>query len=208
MTNRKAHILDVAESLFAKYGFAGTTTRLISETAEANIAMISYYFGGKEKLLKAILDRYAEDIYLLVKRIQDNESDPSDRIKGWVSSYLEYVFEHPNPVIIAHRQLNLIIDKPEVFSPTRDAFDKVFEQVYLTLEEGKKTGVFGKIDTELTIITLKATIEDLVLESNLIKQDFKIKAEDQGKLYPDEFKNRVEKHLLSLLDAHVFSKPK
>lgn len=205
MTKRKAHILDVAEELFAKHGFDGTTTRLISDTAKANIAMISYYFGGKEKLLKAILDRFAEDIYVLVKRIQDQETDPHERLKSWVISYMDYVFEHPDPVIIAHRQLNLITDKPEIFSPTRQAFDKISEQVYHTLEEGKKDGVFQNFDTELTIITLKSTIEDLILESNLIKEDFKIEAGDRDKLYPESFKKRVKKHMLSLLNVYVFS---
>lgn len=205
MTDRKAHIIDVAEELFAKHGFSATTTRLISETADANIAMISYYFGGKEKLLKVILDRFAEDIYQLINSIQDKEKHPHDRLKSWVISFMEYVFEHPYPVIIAHRQLNLITNKPEIFSPTREAFNKIFEQVYQTLEEGKKSGVFRKVDTELTIITLKASIEDLVLESNLLKEDLNIKADGQNKLYPESFINRVEQHMLSLLEVYVFS---
>ncbi|MEX2641354.1 MAG: TetR/AcrR family transcriptional regulator [Balneolales bacterium] len=205
MTKRKAHILDVAEGLFAMHGYDGTTTRLISDTANANIAMISYYFGGKEKLLKAILDRFADDLYLLVNRIQEKEHDPQERLRSWVTTYIDYVFDRPNPIIVAHRQLSLITNKPEIFSSTRKAFDKVYEQIHRTLTEGKKAGVFRDIDVELTIITLKSSIEDLVLESNLIKEDFNITVSEQDKLYPDDFRKRVKKHMLLLLGVYVFS---
>lgn len=208
MTKRKTHILDVAEELFAKHGYDGTTTRLISETAEANIAMISYYFGGKEKLLKAILDRCAEDISLLVKKIEDEVNDPQARLKSWLISYLDYVFDHPNPVIIAHRQLNLISDKPELFAFTREAFIRIFQQIYLTLEEGQTNGKFRKIDAELTIITLKSTIEDLILESKTIKQDLNINDSAPHKLYPDSFRDRVKEHMLSLLEFYVHAPSK
>ncbi|MEX1122002.1 MAG: TetR family transcriptional regulator, partial [Balneolales bacterium] len=194
--------------LFAKHGFSGTTTRLISDTANANIAMISYYFGGKEKLLKAILDRFADDIYVLVKKIEEKEKDPKERLKSWLMSYLEYVFEHPNPINIANLQLNLVTDKPDLFISTRQAFDKIIGLVYSTLEEGKESGVFQPIDIELTVISLKSTIENMVLQSELIKQDFNIEPADDDILFPESFRNRVKEHILSLLQSHVFKHSK
>ena len=50
-------LLDVAETLFADRGFAGTTTRELARRARCNIAMISYHFGSKEGLYKATLSR-------------------------------------------------------------------------------------------------------------------------------------------------------
>ncbi|MEX2632950.1 MAG: TetR family transcriptional regulator [Balneolales bacterium] len=207
MTKRKTQILDVAEELFAKHGYDGTTTRLISESANANIAMISYYFGGKEKLLKAILDRFAEDLSRLINKIQEEENDPQVRLKSWVVSYLDYVFDHPDSIIIAHRQLNQITDRPEIFSSTKEAFDRIFQQIFQTLEEGQKQGDFKQLDTLLTIITLKATIEDLILESKTIKKDFDIEDDGQNKLYPESFKNRVKDHMISLLEIYIFKAP-
>ncbi|MEC5394662.1 TetR/AcrR family transcriptional regulator [Bergeyella sp. RCAD1439] len=50
-TEKQIHILDVAEELIAQKGFDGTSVRDISQKAGINVAMISYYFGSKEKML-------------------------------------------------------------------------------------------------------------------------------------------------------------
>ena len=50
-TEKQIHILDIAEELIAKKGFEGTSVRDISAKANINVAMISYYFGSKEKIM-------------------------------------------------------------------------------------------------------------------------------------------------------------
>lgn len=50
-TEKQIQILDVAEELIAKKGFEGTSVRNISAKANINVAMISYYFGSKEKMM-------------------------------------------------------------------------------------------------------------------------------------------------------------
>ena len=48
---RRQTILDVAETLFAENGIAGTSVRSILATAGANVAAVHYHFGSKEKLV-------------------------------------------------------------------------------------------------------------------------------------------------------------
>ena len=50
-TEKQINILDVAEELIAKKGFDGTSVRDICTKANINVAMISYYFGSKEKMM-------------------------------------------------------------------------------------------------------------------------------------------------------------
>lgn len=52
-------ILDAAEVVFAENGFHGATTRAIAEAAQANAALIHYYFGSKEALFEAVIARRA-----------------------------------------------------------------------------------------------------------------------------------------------------
>ncbi|WP_029708321.1 CerR family C-terminal domain-containing protein [Rhodoferax saidenbachensis] len=47
-------LLDAALTLFADKGFAKTSTREIAQAAQANIASISYYFGDKDGLYRAV----------------------------------------------------------------------------------------------------------------------------------------------------------
>ena len=54
--DKKEQILEAAEELFAQKGFDGTSVRELGKKAGINIAMISYYFGSKEKLMEALFD--------------------------------------------------------------------------------------------------------------------------------------------------------
>jgi len=49
-------LLDVALKLFADKGFAKTSTREIAQAAQANLASISYYFGDKQGLYRAVFE--------------------------------------------------------------------------------------------------------------------------------------------------------
>lgn len=51
------HLLDVAETLFARHGFSGATLRRITERAGVNLAAVHYHFGGKEALYRAVFVR-------------------------------------------------------------------------------------------------------------------------------------------------------
>ena len=52
---KQIKILQVAETLFAEQGFDGTSIRNIAKEAKINIAMVSYYFGSKERLLESLI---------------------------------------------------------------------------------------------------------------------------------------------------------
>ena len=49
-------LLDAALKLFADKGFSQTSTREIAQAAKANLASISYYFGDKEGLYRAVFE--------------------------------------------------------------------------------------------------------------------------------------------------------
>jgi AcrR family transcriptional regulator len=56
----KHRIFDAAVELFALNGFNAVGVREISAAADVNISMISYYFGNKIGIFKAIIKRYFE----------------------------------------------------------------------------------------------------------------------------------------------------
>src|SRR5215813_9937968 len=56
-TATQLRILDVAEQLFAEHGVAETTIRMITDAAHVNVAAVNYHFGGKDKLVRAVIER-------------------------------------------------------------------------------------------------------------------------------------------------------
>jgi AcrR family transcriptional regulator len=73
-TEKQVHILDIAEELIAKKGYEGTSVRDICSKANINVAMISYYFGSKEKMM-SYLYQYR------VLKTRENFSEFADTIK-------------------------------------------------------------------------------------------------------------------------------
>lgn len=70
-------ILDAAEVLFVRHGFAATSMRAIASAAEVNLAAANYHFGSKMGLYAAVFHRRIEPInrerLLLLKSLNESE---------------------------------------------------------------------------------------------------------------------------------------
>lgn len=53
----RTRILDAAEELFMQHGFEGTSMRLLTAKAAANLAAVNYHFGSKDALIEAVFRR-------------------------------------------------------------------------------------------------------------------------------------------------------
>lgn len=56
----RAHILEAARDILREGGFAATTTRAVAEHAGVQLSLVHYHFGGKRRLLAAVLERENE----------------------------------------------------------------------------------------------------------------------------------------------------
>ncbi|NOE09390.1 TetR family transcriptional regulator [Vibrio cholerae] len=79
-SSTKEKILDVAEGLFAEYGFNDTSLRTITSKAGVNLASVNYHFGDKKNLVRAVLNRYLEAFMPEMKQSLErlNERDDYD----------------------------------------------------------------------------------------------------------------------------------
>lgn len=75
--NSKQRILQAATKLFAAQGFEGTSIRQICKEADANICMISYFWGGKQELYNGIIEDLIEKQTKYAKTFIDFDIEPS-----------------------------------------------------------------------------------------------------------------------------------
>lgn len=65
-------LLDAAERLFAEHGIAGVSDRKIAEGAgNSNHSAVGYHFGGREGLLRALLERHQEQLVQMRRDLLD-----------------------------------------------------------------------------------------------------------------------------------------
>ncbi len=93
----KERIFIAGIKLFARDGYEGATVRDICREADtANATAVNYYFGGKAKLYKAILDMvFAEN---LRRRREQEEGDieegvsPETKLRGFLTTLIDVGF--------------------------------------------------------------------------------------------------------------------
>ena len=99
-SDKQIHILDVAEKLIARKGFEGTSIRDISSQANINVAMISYYFGSKEKMMSYLyryrVQKTRESFAEFAEGIKDSkpEVQMKELVKHVVSQLSKYNYFH------------------------------------------------------------------------------------------------------------------
>ena len=90
--DKQLKIIETAERLFADNSYDGTSVRDIAEEAGINVAMISYYFGSKEKLLEALFSYRAEGTtQKLEGMLQNRELSSLEKINIMIDYYIDKI---------------------------------------------------------------------------------------------------------------------
>jgi AcrR family transcriptional regulator len=64
--NTREKLLRAAMAVFAREGYAAATTRMIAAESGANLQAITYYFGGKGELYRAVVQHIADSMSAIV----------------------------------------------------------------------------------------------------------------------------------------------
>ena len=200
--SKKDQIIDKAIELFGNKGFDNTTIRELSHEAGINIAMINYYFGSKEKLFAAMVERKA--VYMkgkLEELLSSQDLEPMEKVHKVIEEYVNRSFSHPAYHRILYREMMLNM-RPDMHKAITDIFAANTQKFRQILEEGIKKKVFKKVDPELTMASMIGTINQVMLSGPLCCM--LINKEASYDPYSDEsFRKRVIKHLQKMMESHL-----
>ena len=101
-------LIDAGARVFARLGFSGATTDTIAREAGVNKAMISYHFGGKEGLYRAVLaSGFSEAIGRMAGLSQAPSGNSAVDLLGRFIESMAATFAHrPTlPLLIQHEAL-------------------------------------------------------------------------------------------------------
>lgn len=142
ISDKQAHILKKAEELFATKGFNAASVRDISRAAKVNLAMISYYFGSKEKLIETLFkERMREGLEKATPLLTNKDLSPMQKLEMMVDSYCNRLATYTNfyrSVMVAQLTKNNKVVLNLIFK-SREEYLKMFEQI---MKEGIESGDF------------------------------------------------------------------
>ena len=138
----QAAILAAATQEFARHGLAGARVDRIATRARANKRMLYYYFGGKDKLFLAVLERAYEHIRGEEQRLRLTDLPPAQGVARLIRFTWGYFIEHPEFITLLnsenlHRAKHLKRSRKirAMHSPLIATLSEV-------LERGEREGVF------------------------------------------------------------------
>lgn len=167
-TDKKDHILDIAEKVFSEAGFDGASTRLISGEANVNMAMLNYYFGSKEGLFVAVFERKINSFKALLQNITEDESLSSwDKLGQCIDKYLDRVFENTCFHKLVNREISLS-NHPEIKDKIANILMVNIREFKKVIQEGIDNGSFFKdADIEMCIVTIFGTKNYIINTPNV-----------------------------------------
>ena len=200
-SEKQRHILEAAEGLFATKGYDGTSVRDIAQEAGVNIAMISYYFGSKEKLLQAVFEmrtRYVTE--QIESMLRDETLEPMDKVFKLIDNYIERIMSQQQFHKIMVRE-QITQKDTEIVKLIQETKKRNLDLIKKLITEGQRKGAFKKnIDIPLMMMTMIGTANQLITAQHYYRE-----MNNLHDLPDDEFQKLIKKklsvHLKTLFKA-------
>jgi AcrR family transcriptional regulator len=151
-------ILDAAERLFARQGFAATTIKQIGKEAAVNPALLYYYYDSKETLYRAMLQRILGHLFARGSDAIDRAPTHADRIRAFIRAQAKLLGEHPHfPQLLVRELVDHQAEHAEQAITTTAA--AAFKRLCEVIEAGQRDGAFRKsLDPRFTAISIIAQV--------------------------------------------------
>ncbi|NEA66939.1 TetR/AcrR family transcriptional regulator [Streptomyces sp. SID12488] len=138
----RAEILDVATKEFARAGLAGARVDEIAALTRTTKRMIYYYFGGKEQLFTAVLERAYSVIRQAEQDLDVEHLDPVAAIRRLAELTFDHHEAHPDFIRLVsieniHEAEHIAASEQlgRIGSPALEVIRRI-------LESGRKSGLF------------------------------------------------------------------
>jgi AcrR family transcriptional regulator len=176
LNDKQLQIMDKALEVFAEKGFDSASVRDIAQRADVNVAMISYYFGSKEKLLEAIFMNHTGFMRGKIEAILHSKAhDPLEKVDLLIDTYINVILENRTFHRLMMREQVLIKEGP-LYTYLRDMKRQNRALIEVAVKAGQKAGLFQKnIDVSMLAIVLFGSVNHFfsnykfVCEENAIK---------------------------------------
>ncbi len=148
----KAAFVRAGETMFAKHGLTGATVDMIAAEANANKALVSYYFGSKSGLFEAVITALVSDVVADVRAQTLESDDPARNFRSYIKAMALALHARPSFAAILLRgytEGSMQLSD----TPFRQVLE-LFQMTRARYEAGLKAKLFRKLDPHLLHLSL------------------------------------------------------
>ena len=202
---KQLQIIDIAEKLFAEKGFSGTSIRDISQEADINVSMISYYFGSKEKLIEALFTIRSEDFINSLEELMINlDLSPIQKVNLMIDGVIDRsVATRCFHNIVLREQLSGNNRTPIISELLEGLKINNLRAIQKIISEGQETGEFrNDIDVLMLSTALFGTINQAISTQAFYRKFHNLHALSQQDL-ENSLKQKLSNHLKKLFRVNL-----
>ena len=170
-SDKHIHILDTAEKLFAEHGYDGTTVRDIADAAAVNLAMISYYFGSKEKLMESLFTERMSAVKIRLETlIQTKSLAPFEKVELLVDEYINRIINKQPfyKIMLCEQVINKNVVILKYLKELKLSYAKLISEL---ISEGQRLKIFRKnIDVMMLLNTMTGTATQFIINQENYKE--------------------------------------
>jgi AcrR family transcriptional regulator len=199
--DKQVQIMETAEILFAEKGFNGTSVRDIAEKAHVNLAMISYYFGSKDKLLESLFDYRGEHVKLkLESMVEDKTLGSFEKLDLLIDHYIEKIMNQQcfSRIMLQEQVVNHTGITAELITQMKKRNQQIISKL---IHQGQKKGEFKRnIDIPLMMATLVGTAGHIIATQPYYKEINNLQSMSEEE-FQKHMKKKLSQHLKKLFKA-------
>lgn len=159
LSDKQWQIMEKSLEVFAEKGFDSTSVRDIAQRAHVNVAMISYYFGSKEKLLEAIFLNYTSQMSRKIGEIiHSKEHEPLEKVDLIIDTYIDVIQENKSFHTLMMRE-QVMLKKGPLYASIKNMKRQNHHLMEVAVKSGQKAGIFqDNIDIGMLAVTLVGAV--------------------------------------------------
>lgn len=141
VTGKRENILRAAQELFAEFGYAGTTMRMVAEKAGVAFGLVAHYFGNKEKLFLAAGHEMIDAMLRAIRHDMESARTGLEAVDIFVTSYLAFTLANRATFPTLIRCSPFSDDNPHLDRKKVGAkYEELIGEIERTLERGMADG--------------------------------------------------------------------
>ncbi|MFT4061039.1 MAG: TetR family transcriptional regulator [Edaphocola sp.] len=206
LNEKQRQIMAKALEVFSEKGFDSASVRDIAQRAEVNVAMISYYFGSKEKLLEMIFQNHIGFMRETISNIvYSNTLDSIGKLELIIDTYVDMIKENQAFHRLMTRE-QVLLEGGAVYNQIRSMKTKNRQIINIAIRAGQKGGIFQKnIDVDLMAVTFFGTVNYFFSNYKYLKQDNQQLNGPCGlsEVNNEALANKLKQHLKVMFKAYL-----
>jgi TetR/AcrR family transcriptional regulator len=188
----REQLLDAASEIMREGDTIDLSLSELSLRAGLNSALVKYYFGNKNGLMQALLDRDMGKIIVDLSALVAKDLPPEEKLRRHISGVIDtyYTFPYLNRLM-----MRMIRDSaPAEATRIADRFLKPISKAYeVLIADGVKAGKFRSVDPQLFYFTVTGAADRFFAARLVLRHCY-----DQSDITP-EMRDNYREHTIGLV---------